>query len=318
MRRSPARHLSALKRSVFVALLASAGCARLIGAQFDDAKLAEEAGVSADAAAADDATDMPDVIEPDGQVKDGLAFDVFAPGDLQLWLAADRGVTVAFPDAGDAASREDAGPNNGVVVWEDLSGHGHGGAQGVASERPVLVANSLAGKPVVSFERARQTCLTTTWTGAPGGVAATIFAVTQGAPESLLRFQGALASVLVFPYDNAPAAPSPDFRFLVTGEQTVLVRVAHDLTAYDVITARLAPNVLGGAQTWRNGKLVEQASYFADAMPAADVFTIGCHYSGMQLANANVAEVLYYNATLGDGPRTRVESYLRDKWSIAF
>jgi hypothetical protein len=305
------------RHTAFVAALACGGCARLIGAQFDDAKLAEEAGVPVDAATADEIADLPDVNEPDAHVKDG-AFDVFAPGDLQLWLAADRGVTEAFADAGDAAPAADAGPNNGVVAWEDLSGHGHGGAQAAGPDRPVLVANALAGTPVVSFERARKTCLTTTWTAAPGGVAATIFAVTQGSPDSLLRFQGSLPSLLIFPYNASLGAPPPDLRLLVTGDQGVFMRVAHDLSAYDVITARIAPNVLGGTQTWRNGKLVEQASYFADAMPAADVFTIGCHISGVQFANGNVAEVLYYNATLGDAARVRVENYLRDKWSIVF
>ena len=306
-----------MRRSIaFVAVLACGGCARLIGAQFDDAKL-EEAGVRTDAATADEIADMPDVIEPDAHVKDG-GFDVFAPGDLQLWLAADRGVTVALPDAGDAAAAEDAGPNNGVVTWEDLSGHGHGGAQVAGADRPVLVAKALAGKPVVSFERARGTCLTTTWTAAPGGVAATIFAVTQGSPDSLLRFQGSLPSLLVFPYNASLGSPPQDQRLLVTGEQGVFMRVAHDLGAYDVITARITPNVVGGTQTWRNGKLVEQASYFADAMPAADVFTIGCHISGVQFANGSVAEVLYYNATLGDAARVRVENYLRDKWSLVF
>ncbi len=303
----------------FIAVVACGGCARLIGAEFDDATLAEDAGLPDDAAAVDELAQIPDVLAPDTTpIKDASAFDVFAPGDLQLWLAADRGVTQAFPDAGDAATDPEAGPNNGVAVWQDLSGHGHGGAQTVGSARPALVANARAGKPVVSFERARGTCLTTTWTAAPGGAAATIFAVTQGSPDSLLRFQGTLPGVLIFPFNETPGAPSPDLRFYLSGGPAVAVRVAHDPTAYDVITARVDPNVVGGAQTWRNGKLVEQSSLFADAMPASDVFTIGCYTSGIQFADGNVAEVLYYNAALGDAARGDVEAYLRDRWGVVF
>lgn len=302
----------------FVAVLACGGCARLIGAQFDDAKLEDAAAAPDDAAAVDELVNVPDVIEPDAPPPDASSLDVFAPGDLQLWLAADRGVTQAFPDAGDAGADPEAGPNNGVVAWEDLSGHGHGGAQAMGSARPALVANARAGKPVVRFERARETCLTTTWTSAPGGVAGTIFAVTQGSPDSLLRFQGTVPDVLIFPYNESPAAPPPDFRFYLSGAPAIAVRIAHDATEYDVITARVDPNVVGGAQTWRNGKLVEQSSLFADAMPAADVFTIGCHTSGIQFADGNVAEVLYYNAALDDGARRQVETYLRDRWKIVF
>lgn len=304
---------------VFVAVVACGGCARLIGAQFDDAKLGEDAAAPDDAATVDELAQIPDVLEPEtSPITDASTFDVFAPGDLQLWLAADRGVTQAFPDAGDAAANPEAGPNNGVVAWQDLSGHGHGGVQALGSARPALVANARAGKPVVWFERARRTCLTTTWTASPGGVAATIFAVTQGSPDSLLRFQGTLPGVLIFPFNESPAAPPPDLRFYLSGGPAIAVRMAHDRSAYDVMTARVDPNVVGGAQTWRNGKLVEQSSLFADAMPVADVLTIGCHPSGIQFADGNVAEVLYYNAALGDAARSDVEAYLRDRWAVVF
>src|SRR6478672_2791655 len=88
--------------SAVLGLAALAGCAQLIGAEFDGARLGSDAG-----AAATDAGEGSDVATSPGPdaALDGAStsseFDAQA-GDLVFWVAADRGVVDGGPPEGGA------------------------------------------------------------------------------------------------------------------------------------------------------------------------------------------------------------------------
>ncbi|MDB4994736.1 MAG: hypothetical protein JWM74_2168 [Myxococcaceae bacterium] len=312
-----------------VSVAAAVGCATLIGADFDGAHVGDDASTDSTPLDAE-----PDAVLGDAPtLADVGPVDLNAVGDLQLWLAANDGVvTTPDPDAGppppvDAGDGAvgppfDAGqaPANAIRRWSDLSLHGHDATQNDGVRRPTLVPDGLAGMPVVHFQRTRQTCLRATWAGGLTGKAATVFVVTRGDPTSLVRFQGGLTpGAFVFPHNSkyfVDASPELNVLLYNPPEQR-LVRVDHDESAWQVSTTRVVVDTFGGVETWRNGLLSEKSSFFVPALPNVDVLGIGCYAVGIaELADADVAEILFYGSELSDASRVAVEHYLQSKWKL--
>ncbi len=302
----------------------------MIGADFDGAHVVDDAAADTAPLDAD-----PDAVPGDAPTLfDAGPFDAKAMGDLQLWLAANEGVvTTPDPDAGppipvdagDGAVEPpfDAGvaPPDAVRQWTDLSLHGHDATQTEGVRRPTLVADGLAGMPVVHFQRARETCLRATWAGGLTGKAATAFVVTRGDPTSLLRFQGGLTpGAFVFPHNSkylvGDASPELNVLLYNPPEQR-LVRIDHNAKAWQVSTTRVVVETFGGVETWRNGLLSEKGSLFVPALPNVDVLGVGCYAVGVaELADADVAEILFFGNALSDANRVAVEHYLQSKWKL--
>lgn len=305
------------------------GCARIIGAQFDDARLAPPAG--------DDAGAEASVNGGDDAGIEGGGFDPRDLGPLQLWLSADQGIelTSASPpdDAGDDAAADgaatiDAAPPlaNAVTAWHDRAQSRVLAAWAPGSE-PLLLANAVAGKPVLSFAPARQSCLHTAWEVAPPPSATVLVVVHGPSPVSAFRLApdfvsgGGLSGLLIVPWSKA--APPPDdggVRFLAfasTPEHgSAQARFDYTPGEWQVLSTRMLPGVVGGFVTYRNGAELERATLDGPATPSStDVWT-GCHPASAEYADGEIAEILYYAVALTDAQRERAEHYLGDRWAI--
>lgn len=302
-----------------VPLVALAACAQLIGAGFDDAKLADDAGfVSVDGAPLEgDSSNGGDgsvVQDNDG----GLGFDAQSPGSLLFWVSADRGV-------GDGGALSASGSDASLVPrWSDLSGNGHDLVQPVALQQPTWVEDAAPnGLPAMHFDRSRFTCFGSTWLGSPGNTGSTVFIVAKGEPSSMVRFQGSGPGYFIFPWNShsSDVDASPSYFFLVTtGVQSGQIRAGDDdLDRWTLKVARLEVGKLGGMQTFRNGELLESTTLEGDAMPVSDGFQVGCAPGQTsELAQGDVAEIMVYGSALSNPERQAVEGYLKAKWGLVY
>jgi len=288
------------------AAAAGIGCAQILGAQFDEATQGEPDS-SADGAS-----------HPLDASIDAQPFDPRSVDHLELWLAADYGISVSGLDAGDAIDGQSS-PLDGVALWEDRSGKGHT-AVGVDPQRRPVVVRDAGPSPVVSFNRAQQTCLTDTWVS-PIGVpsALTFFVVSQGDATNVLRF-GTLGAI-AFPWDSNYShldGNEPQLRLLVAPSAGAreMPLLGSDARVWELLSARLVARDVGGLRSYRNGQLSEQASLTNADLPSLDALTIGCVGLVDEFATALVGEVLVYTAALSDADRLRVEDYLRTKWRL--
>ncbi len=305
---------------VLLSVAVAAGCARLIGADFDDARLADEGGApdgASDVAIVDDAaTDA---------TPDAGPIDLQGLGDLELWLTADTGVELddTFDAAGldaqtlDGAST-DAALAQGVAIWRDRSGRAHDGVQLDPVLRPLLVRpTGDAGPSVVRFDRARGACFALTWAAAFAQHGATFFVVSRGDVAPLLDFETD-AGRLVFPFTPRGSDDAgPSFVLLAqAGGDRASARVELSPTDVEVTSARVRAGVVGGVETWKNGVAQERSSLLVDAMPPLAALGLGCAPNEGAYANGDLVEVLVYGEALADSPRERIEAFLRTRWGL--
>jgi hypothetical protein len=324
MRPRSFRTRAALPSFGAIALAAAAGCAQLIGAEFDGAKLGHDGGgvdgeglfeggiIENEGAAPDSPTGL------DGADAEE-AFDVrtVADGNMLLWLSSDFGVADGGPP--------DGGPDGAVLApsWTDQSGSHHDLAQGFGARQPIAVADPDAGFPLIHFERARLASYTSPfWAGPAGTGGTTIVLVSRGEPDSLIRFQGfsTPAYYLIYPYNAKSGTEVPDFTFNVSAplDHEQRIRTTFDKSAFTVGIARLKLGAIGGMQVFRNGTLMESASILSDAMPPADGLTVGCSYAYTECAEADVTEIMVFGEAITDDDRHHIETMLKKKWGIVF
>ncbi|WP_394828291.1 hypothetical protein [Pendulispora albinea] len=282
------------------------GCADILGARFDDATPA-----GPDAGGATDAPSGPEAGGGDASNVDPRKVE-----HLELWLAADFGVSETGPDAGGHPDAQIA-PANGVALWEDRSGRTHTAFATDPTKRPLLLRDA-APLPVLAFDRARQTCLANTWTGAGVPPGLTFFVVSRGNATNVLRF-GPLGTI-AFPWDSnygRPAAEPLLHLLVATGPSArETPQLGGDTNTWELLSARLVPREVGGLRTYRHGVLAEQRSWTGAELPSLDALTIGCAGLLDEFATALVGEVLVYTAALPDSDRQRIEGYLRAKWQM--
>jgi len=287
-----------MKRVVVVAAfgaLVVSGCATLIGASFDDAGLVEY----------DAGSDV-----RDGGLKfdvtDSKPFDPTSLPYLAFWV--------------DAHQQIDVNTSNQVVTWRDLSGFA--GRDAVVNDAgygtPTLVPTAINGQPGVHFASSSEQLLSTGFLG-PGSTQFTIFVVTQGYPQSAVRFQNAANQlpVLMFPYDMATSETSPSFEFYFASSASV-VGTAHIAISTSPTIAAVTFRATGTIATYTNGTLIEQRVSDASAGSNAKLWIGGLPYPLTTIfTDGDIGEIIIYSDALSDIDRSRVEDYLSVKWSIA-
>jgi len=281
------------------------GCAGLIGATFDDARLGTDAST---ADALPDGVALPDVAAQDEEAEAAAPFAPDSLPSLALWLDATFGVETA----GDAGS----GP---VTRWRDRSAYGRDAVPaGGGTNPPTLAPGAIAGNPVVHFTSSMYDLLhVSSWTG-PDQPAITIFVVARGYPNSIVRFQTTVGQfpAVIFPIDVANNEASPSFRLDVGSSATSYVLLATSLDGgLAVSTARWSSD--GTADTFEDGVLVEQRVGNAP-LPNGQALNIGgvLPLSVGSYANGDVAEAIVYDSALDDASRAEVEAYLAAKWGV--
>lgn len=275
--------------------LAVSGCATLIGASFDDAGLVEyDAGSDAhDASLKFDVTD-------------GKPFDPTSLPNVTFWV--------------DAHQQIEVNASNQVVIWRDLSGiAGHDAVMNDAGYgTPTLVPTAINGQPGVHFMSSGYQLLATGYMG-PGSTQFTIFVVTQGYPQSAVRFQNGVNQlpILMFPYDTATSETAPSFEFYFASSANQ-VGTAHVAINTSPTIAAVTFRATGTIATYTNGTLIEQRVSDASAGSNTKFWIGGLPYPATTIfTDGDIGEIIIYSDALSDIDRSRVEDYLSVKWSIA-
>lgn len=211
---------------------------------------------------------------------------------LHLWLRADSGVDLT---------------DGRVTRWLDQSGNGRNASQGIASSAPLLVANAIAGLPVLEFD---------------GGQS-----VTLDVPAQPTRFE-----IIVVGKNDAPmdafsmilgptgSEPNNHLRWTEDGSQIVLIgegnnmpgmllpfgdtHVYHELLmSYDGSTLRVR----------RNGTLVASNSFTVSG--PWTVSSIGSWYSQFFM-RGELAELIIYDHPLTGLDAASLDSYLQRRYPL--
>lgn len=286
-----------MKRAIIAAFgaLVVPGCATLIGASFDDAGLVEyDAGADVHEAS----------LKFD--VTDSKSFDPTSLPNLAFWV--------------DAHQQIEVNTSNQVVIWRDLSGFA--GRDAVVNDAgygtPTLVPTAINGQPGVHFVSASYQLLATGFLG-PGSTQFTIFVVTQGYPQSAIRFQNGINQfpLLMFPYDTATSETAPSFEFYIASNANA-IGTAHIAINTSPTIAAMTFRATGTIATYTNGSLIEQRVSDASASSNAKLWIGGLPYPLTTIfTDGDIGEVIVYSNALSDIDRSRVEDYLSVKWSIA-
>jgi hypothetical protein len=286
-----------MKRAVILTfgVLVASGCASLIGASFDDAGLVEYDGGSDvhDAALKFD-------------VSDSKPFDPSSLPFLVFWV--------------DAHQQVEVNASNQITTWHDLSGAL--GRDAVMNDAgygtPSLAPTAINGQPAVHFTSANYQLLQTGFTG-PGVTQFSIFIVTQGYPQSAVRFQNGASQlpVLIFPFDTMTSESAPSFEFYFQSSVNEIGTARVNFATSPTIAA-VTFRATGTITTYTNGALVEQRLSDASAGGNTKLWIGGLPYPATTIfTDGDIGEILVYSDALSDIDRSRVEGYLSVKWSIA-
>jgi hypothetical protein len=230
---------------------------------------------------------------------------------LTVWLKADNA---------DATSNSSLSDNDNLAIWKDLSPVGNDITQGTVTNQPKFIADGGNGFPVIRFD------------GNDNFMDGTLNASV-----------GSNFTVFVVSYFAHLNQPNGDFDYLINmgsggaNANFSMSRAAgnHSVPqayySYDGVAARLGP-VLTGNQWGIYTGLVDNSSPFhsfyldgtsqavadyASSLTINDAFSLGYYPSGnSHYLNGDIAEVIYYNGTLSNADRERIECYLATRYSL--
>lgn len=228
---------------------------------------------------------------------------------LKLWLEADA--LVGLPDG------------SPVAFWPDSSGSGYAAAQPTASQRPVYHKNVLNGHPAVRFDGLDDivggtapglqvpdnTIFIVTKLG--GDVPATRPILGNGDASDYLTYCVGVTSLnrVISIHQNA----ATDARVSVSTSGL-------DTIGFKVLTySRRLDGANVTTKMWANGNDLFNTTY-TDGHRLHDgrsSYELGGYTRGAAFYAGEIAEVLFYDATLSDADRRAVEAYLSTKYGIA-
>lgn len=237
---------------------------------------------------------------------------------LQVWLAADSGVTY--------------NASNEVSQWNDLSGNANHALQGTAANKPLFTYKGIGGKPTIRFDGTNDVlALTNTLNLSTGG---SVFIVARNAVQKNWNGMIRIAPV---------EATTPGEFYLywqmgsnnsVSGNLVHLARIngagqSSGRRANDVGPAVGLPFILTDILTnnasismYLNGSILggltnEDSGGITDLMPAgANNAWIGVGYPGSYL-NGDISEVIVFNRAVTANERQLIHDYLSAKYGIS-
>lgn len=218
----------------------------------------------------------------------------FSPSDipgLQLWLES-----TAIAGLSD---------NDPVTTWPDSSGNGRDATQGTAGNKPTYKTSILNGEPVVRFDATNDRMATASIAHGVGTggftwivVARTVNAAANYSP---IMANGSFAPALYFHANRINLYWGADHGFVGT--------TTADNTWYTILIERDGTDVTLRLNGVDDGTTFSLADNMANA-----VMHVGFDGSGGAL-NGDIAEILFYSATLDASQVANVESYLRSKYA---
>lgn len=251
-----------------------------------------------------------DVVNSTGMVTASYSYDPYGqqptglPSGMQLWLKADAGVT------------KDG--SNKVSAWADQSGNGGNATESTSSIQPTWVTSGLNGQPVLHFDGTDELDGQAGFNSATSDT--TIFVVSKrtamtawGAPFSF-NAGGAKGNPLLT-WNNTTNT------FGANNSGVTAVGVYVDLSAApsDAYVHEYRRSGTGLSIRSVGGTLAVESDGTQSWTPTANAngaYFVGRHYTGGNLLNGDVAEVIVYNRALNDDERTRVEAYLAGKYGM--
>lgn len=287
---------------VALASVLLAGCAQLLGASYDDARIATDAGVDADPFADVANTFGDGEADADDADLGDAAVDPMTLGPIGFWFSGDYGITT-----------KDGG--TGITKWASHVGTIVGTGTSVYTgplDPPSFVPQAQNGLGAVRFDSAKLQYFSTGITG-PKGKDLSLFVVAKGNPIGAVSWsQGFSTPFAIFPWgdakksmglymygENFGQAPSDDGRWSVWE----IVYEAAKLQG-----ARYFYNgVPGDVVTSQRVDLPDQTLYLGGSP-----FTVGSQY----FTDAIVGEVLFYAAALTPLNRKRLEIHLAQRWGF--
>jgi hypothetical protein len=253
-----------------------------------------------------------------------VAFLAAAAGEAALWTPANI-TTALWLDAADASTITESG--GAVSQWNDKSGNGRNATQGTVNRRPVVTANGLASKSVITFDGTDDfmDVVTTVFQGIGNFQVHWIYAML-GAGSGSNAYRPAISLLS----ETVPAADRGALHYIknennLGASYPFVGATAPSWGNYDLLTgttyANNQANLLSfnaGASSWavfRNG---------SQEGTAARGGSIGGDLNGVRLAqqanplrtsNIYTAEiVMVTNADTAE--RQRIEGYLAHKWGL--
>ncbi len=217
------------------------------------------------------------------------SFDPSSVSGLIGWWKADAGIT------------KDGG--NLVSNWADQSGNSNDLAQGTGTNQPLWVDNNRASKPTINFDGIDNFMKVTSFSGG---------ALSQPYTVFLALKEPSADNMGIITQDDAN---DPRFRTLATADydisnQAVLVGGTTDPSVWHYYTI-----LWNGASSDLRRDASSVLSGNAGAGGTWNGITLGA-LSGGGYGDAQIGEVLIYNANISGGDRTNIETYLATRWGL--
>ncbi|MBL9128652.1 MAG: hypothetical protein JNL97_13440, partial [Verrucomicrobiales bacterium] len=223
------------------------------------------------------------------------------PGRLKLWLKADAGVTAE---------------GGAVGVWEDQSGNLNHAGQSDTAQRPQLVASAVNGRPALRFDGENDALAVPHSLGlAMVGDLTTYFVVKFDDFDTFRAVwaktdgnQPRATDFYVVPTTGIPRALRGGAGGGSVDGTTALVAGEYAIVGFDMAGSTL--------RHWLNGTANGEGSISGAFIDTGKPLRIGTRDDGVTRLRGELAELLIYNASLGDADRAAVVSYLGNKYAI--
>ncbi|RYZ10229.1 MAG: hypothetical protein EOO73_01240 [Myxococcales bacterium] len=219
------------------------------------------------------------------------------PADgLELWFDALVGVT-----------QEDGG----VAEWQDRSPHARHAFQEEVSQRPLLAAEALNGKPSVVFDGDDDLLQVPTL---PGDFTAgvTIFTVarTDSNTQCMAYFEASNGSE----QEDVHLGFYQAHYLYEVADPFLEVKVDQVLHLPEVVVG--VQQAIGDVEVRRNGKSIGSSKFDLPVLtPREHVFLGNTEYGGCTVLDGRISELLVYSRGLSPDEVSRVEAYLQQKWA---
>jgi len=221
--------------------------------------------------------------------------------DLSVWLRADSGVTFDIP-------------TKKVSAWADKSGQSNSVAQDITANQPLRYGyGGINDKEYIEFDGTNDSFVSNV--NSPIGEDFTIFEVSKidGATNCIFGYERAGASIYLGLNLNQLYVSVSDGLESITTKTSVDNRFTNHIGILKKHNKRIVLNYYDST----NSILTDNTNSGFDHNQTFNqtTFTVGS-YSGGQLLDGNVSEVIVYNRALSDSEIDDVRGYLNLKYKI--
>jgi hypothetical protein len=226
--------------------------------------------------------------------------------------------TALWLDAADASTVTTV--SSAVSQWNDKSGNARNFAQSTSGNRPVLTANALGGKPVVTFDGTDDRLTASVTTGSSTATVVSVWKLNQQPTTANQSFSfGRIYDIktgfgglqLVNDFSTfAIHTKSSLYQTALTATKWFASGTSTELTVQKFDTSTTAFN--------RNGSVVSSTASPADVGEAGSNCAIGARGDVNSITHLNgyVAELIVVNGIASDVVVQKLEGYVAHKWGL--